>query len=1015
MNKELLSIMRSFLIACFCFVFAINLLNAQTDFNWSNISTELTKKLDKADDKTYFEVLVMLKDQVDITSLKTNALRSASTPKEIIPELISTLQRKAEATQPALVDWMKQQPGVDVKSINGFWITNVIFVRAQKKFLAEVSNHPSVSWVEMDQQAAIEQLERSQVAMPLIPKGREEGLTAIKAPFMWRLGYTGYGRKVLVIDSGQDYLHPALRTQFSYNYAGQSQTYYSTIVGDLCEEHGTHVAGTVVGIDRVNRDTIGSAFNALWLASPSVSLKAGGGACTYKGGTYSTLSSFQWALNPDRNTKTTDDVPDVINNSWGRSSESASVSDCVTSERSAIAALDAAGVAIVFSNGNNGPSSSTVSFPAGLTVGLVVPFAVGALNGNVSGYPIADFSSRGPTLCSTDGSSLSIKPEVSAPGVNVRSSVLNGAYANLSGTSMSAPHVTGAILLLKEAFPTLSGNAIATALYNSATDLGGQGEDNTYGKGIIDLEKAYNLLVSQGNKPVPPIQATNDVINVNAKSRTTGCNGKLFLEVTLENAGKDTLRTLDVLIRREGANSNANLAQIPWKGVLAPGRFATYQLVPVALPLGTYMVEVDLENPNGKTDERPLNNQLKERISIVSDPLLPVSSTTIADGCLGSRTLLTANYTGAGVVRWFDRVSDGTPLATGNTYYTGPLTKDTIFYSELLFSQKTGLDKRDAGTFVTSDSVGGLYFNCFSPFILKTVLIYPARTGILTILMRAPDGTVQQRLFNITKLGEQRVTLNFNVKLGNGYTLEMTRGRQLTITTSNLKLPYNVNGVLSIVRSTNYAPQSVYAYFYDWEIDYAYPCGRVPLFVNINKNSSAPVARFSTPKSPVPFINGAGIANFQDSSTNARSWFWDFGDGQTSSVQNPQNTYKNAGFYTVAFAASNAQGCSDVAYKTIEVKITTAVDDITKLGQQITVFPNPATNQINVGFQLEKTANVQMQVTNVLGQTLQLYNYGDVNVATQQVDTQPLPSGSYFLVFAIDGKRIVKKIQILEK
>jgi PKD repeat protein len=427
------------------------------------------------------------------------------------------------------------------------------------------------------------------------------------------------------------------------------------------------------------------------------------------------------------------------------------------------------------------------------------------------------------------------------------------------------------------------------------------------------------------------------------------------------------------------------------------------------------MVEVDLENPNGKTDDRPLNNQLKERVTIVNDPLLPLSTTTLTDGCLGSRTLLTANYTGAGVVRWFDRVSDGTPLATGSTYYTGPLTKDTIFYSELLFSQKTGLDKRDAGNFVTSDSVGGLYFNCFSPFILKTVLIYPARTGILTILLRAPDGTVQQRLFNITKLGEQRVTLNFTVKLGNGYTLEMTRGRQLTITTSNLKLPYNVNGVLSIVRSTNYSPQSVYAYFYDWEIDYAYPCGRVPLFVNINKNSIAPVARFSAPKSPVPFVNGAGIANFQDSSANARSWFWDFGDGQTSLVKNPQNTYKNVGFYTVAFAASNAQGCSDVTYKTIEVKLSTAVDDITKLGQQITVFPNPATNQINVGFQLEKTANVQMQVTNVLGQTLQLYNYGDVNVATQQLDTQPLPSGSYFLVFAIDGKRIVKKIQILEK
>jgi hypothetical protein len=56
-----------------------------------------------------------------------------------------------------------------------------------------------------------------------------------------------------------------------------------------------------------------------------------------------------------------------------------------------------------------------------------------------------------------------------------------------------------------------------------------------------------------------------------------------------------------------------------------------------------------------------------------------------------------------------------------------------------------------------------------------------------------------------------------------------------------------------------------------------------------------------------------------------------------------------------------------------------------------------------------------MQVINLLGQTLQLYNYGQLSKATEQVDTQSLPAGSYFLVFAIDGKRIVKKIQVMEK
>ncbi|MEZ4847463.1 MAG: S8 family serine peptidase [Bacteroidia bacterium] len=70
---------------------------------------------------------------------------------------------------------------------------------------------------------------------------------------------------------------------------------------------------------------------------------------------------------------------------------------------------------------------------------------------------------------------LLIKPEVSAPGTSVRSSIPGGAYDQKTGTSMSAPHVTGAILLLKEAFPYLSRADIKLALC-SATDLGAPGK-----------------------------------------------------------------------------------------------------------------------------------------------------------------------------------------------------------------------------------------------------------------------------------------------------------------------------------------------------------------------------------------------------------------------------------------------------------------------------------------------------------------------------------------------------------
>ena len=75
---------------------------------------------------------------------------------------------------------------------------------------------------------------------------------------------------------------------------------------------------------------------------------------------------------------------------------------------------------------------------------------------------------------------------------------------------MAAPHVSGAILLLKEAFPYLSGEDLLWALYLSAVDLGPPGEDNTYGMGIIDVHAAF-LHLSQNHNPVDPFQFKYDI------------------------------------------------------------------------------------------------------------------------------------------------------------------------------------------------------------------------------------------------------------------------------------------------------------------------------------------------------------------------------------------------------------------------------------------------------------------------------------------------------------------------
>ena len=104
---------------------------------------------------------------------------------------------------------------------------------------------------------------------------------------------------------------------------------------------------------------------------------------------------------------------------------------------------------------------------------------------------LASFSSRGPI----PGISA-IKPDVSAPGVSVRSSVRNSGYGSMSGTSMATPHVAGVVALMLSAKPSLKGNPaqIRARILQSADDLGEPGADAFYGKGRINIARALGVI-----------------------------------------------------------------------------------------------------------------------------------------------------------------------------------------------------------------------------------------------------------------------------------------------------------------------------------------------------------------------------------------------------------------------------------------------------------------------------------------------------------------------------------------
>jgi bacillopeptidase F len=211
------------------------------------------------------------------------------------------------------------------------------------------------------------------------------------------------------------------------------------------------------------------------------------------------IEAFQWFADPDGDPSTIDDVPDAVQNSWGIVAGpwgDPPYTECDERWWDAIDHCEAAGVVVTWSAGNEGPWARSLRSPADRASTPYTVFSVGAVDATNFGYPypIADFSSRGPSDC---GGPYETKPEVSAPGVDVYSCVRTGGYqGGWSGTSMAGPHVAGVVALMREAHPDLTVNQIKEILMATAHDFGEMGDDNNYGRGFID---AYNAVVTVMN------------------------------------------------------------------------------------------------------------------------------------------------------------------------------------------------------------------------------------------------------------------------------------------------------------------------------------------------------------------------------------------------------------------------------------------------------------------------------------------------------------------------------------
>ncbi len=311
---------------------------------------------------------------------------------------------------------------------------------------ASLEQNPAIEFVESDWQFEIAQAGTSEYS-------ESWALHDIGAEPAHSSDYTGKGVKIALLDTGVDYTHPELVPSYKGGYD------FINDDSDPMDDngHGTHVAG-ILAAARDGKGIVGVAPDAEIYA---IKVSDGRGKGSFSG----LVEGINWSI---------ENGMDVVTMSITGNGGSRALAKAVQT------AYDDHGLVMIAAVGNGG--SGDVLYPAAYEQVI----GVGSVTGDSTKSP---FSRTGSEV------------ELVAPGSGIKSTAIGDKYRLSSGTSMATPFVTGAIALLlgsdekawkdtglTDGDGTWTNDEIRQVLRGTATDLGDEGKDDSFGYGLLNLD-----------------------------------------------------------------------------------------------------------------------------------------------------------------------------------------------------------------------------------------------------------------------------------------------------------------------------------------------------------------------------------------------------------------------------------------------------------------------------------------------------------------------------------------------